>query len=182
MRATLLIALCAACAPVTVVPSATPSRPASTASAGIPATLAAFAPSSDATIVEGGCGTTQVWKGSIPIELERAAGDNAPHGLPVVYADPPVLAGFVFGYPLRAGRPTDRSNKILWVVSGGRTGPLTVDAHPADAPQPAVHLTFPDNSGPGNIYPSSIDVPTPGCWHVALAWSGHTAQLDLVYR
>jgi hypothetical protein len=147
-----------------------------------PATLAAFPPSTDAVTVDGGCGATRMWKGSIPPELERAAGDNAPHGLPVVYADPPVLAGFVFGYPLRSGSPQDPSNKVLWVVAGGRTGPLVIDAHPATASQPSVHLSFPDNSGPGNIYPSGVDVPTAGCWHLTLAWSGHTAQLDLAYR
>lgn len=181
MRAGLVLALCLACAPVIVVPSATPSATAAIASA-TPVTLAAFPPSVDAAAVDGGCGTTRMWKGSIPPELERAAGENAPHGLPVVYADPPVVAAFVFGYPLRAGQPTDPSNKILWVVAGGRTGPLVVDAHPAAASQPSVHLSLPDNSGPGNIYPSSVDVPTAGCWHLTLGWSGHTAQLDLVYR
>ena len=181
--AAVLAFLLAACAPSATVPSPTPRvTVTATATSPTPATLAAFPPSTDAATVDGGCGTTRAWRGSIPVELERAAGDNAPHGLPVVYADPPVVAGFIFGYPLRAGHPTVPSNKILWVVSGGRSGPLTVDAHPADAPQPAVHLSFPDDSGPGNIYPSGVDVPTAGCWHLTLAWSGHTAQLDLVYR
>jgi hypothetical protein len=33
--------------------------------------------------------------------------------------------------------------------------------------------------GPG---PSGIDMPKPGCWHFALAWSDHTDAMDLTYE
>ena len=33
--------------------------------------------------------------------------------------------------------------------------------------------------GPG---PSIIDLPAPGCWRLALRWSGRTDTLDLRYR
>lgn len=138
---------------------------------------------SDATTVDGGCATTRVWKGSVPPALESAAGQNAPHGLPIAVAQPAILAGFIFGHPLRAGHPENPSNKILWVVSVDRTGPLVIDAHPLAAATPAVHYSFPDNSGPGNIYPSSVDVPSAGCWHLTFAWGpSRTAEMDLEYR
>jgi hypothetical protein len=38
------------------------------------------------------------------------------------------------------------------------------------------------NSGPGEIYPSIIDVPEAGCWHFALAWNGHRSVVALAYR
>lgn len=178
-RLVVALALAAtACTPSTAPAATVPP----TASPTAPVSLAAFSPSSDAVTVEGGCGSTRVWKGSVPADLERAAGQNAPHGLPIAFADPPVLAGFVFGYPLRAGPAENPSNKVLWVVSGGRTGPLVVDAHPAGATAPTVHYSFPDNSGPGNIYPSGVDVPSAGCWHLTFTWSGHTASIDLLYR
>jgi len=41
---------------------------------------------------------------------------GAPADLPYVLAVPQTAAGFIFGYPLRAGHPVNPSNKILWVV------------------------------------------------------------------
>jgi hypothetical protein len=38
------------------------------------------------------------------------------------------------------------------------------------------------NSGPGEIYPSIVDVPQAGCWHFDLSWSGHKASVELLYR
>ena len=140
-----------------------------------------FAPPADATTVEGGCVSTRVWKGSIPAELEAAAGNNAPHGLPVAIAQPANLAGFIFGYPLTAGR-TEPANKILWVVATPRTGDLIVDGHPSSAATPAIHYTLTPNSFPGDIYPSIIDVPTAGCWHFTFGWNGRVAAIDLEYR
>ena len=36
-------------------------------------------------------------------------------------------------------------------------------------------------SEPGEIYPSEIVVPSPGCWHFTLSWNGHTDTVDLWY-
>ncbi len=58
--------------------------------------------------------------------------------------------------------------------------PLLLTARPL-AGGPAVNLTFPAGASPGEIYPSSVDVPTPGCWHMTLQWNGHTATIDLPY-
>jgi hypothetical protein len=92
-------------------------------------------------------------------------------------------AGFLFGYPLRAGHPENPSNKILWVVGMPRNGsPLEIQVHPLNAAEPSVTVTQPANSSPGEIYPSIVDVPKPGCWHFDLAWSGHQASVDLMYE
>lgn len=177
-----LILVASACAPTTAPREAPATTLPPTPSPADPAAALELAPPSDATTVDGGCGATRVWKGSVPPALESAAGHNAPHGLPVAIAQPPILAGFIFGYPLRAGHPENPSNKVLWVVSTGRTGPLVVDAHPLGSAAPTVEYSFPDNSGPGNIYPSGVDVPSAGCWHLTFAWDERTAAMDLEYR
>ncbi len=97
-------------------------------------------------------------------------------------ASPAVAAGFLFGYPLRAGHPDNPSNKVLWVVRVPRDGsPLTITGHPAGATTPSIESSWPDNASPGEIYPSGVDVPQPGCWHFNLAWAGHHATVDLEY-
>jgi hypothetical protein len=153
-------------------------------SSGTPAASSSPSPTQPATVVAGGCGSTSVYKGGVPAWLDDAGGNNNPDSLPYVVALPQQsAAGFLFGYPLRAGHPQDRSNKILWVVGMPRNGSmLEVRGHPLDAPTPTVTVTQPANSSPGEIYPSIVDVPQAGCWHFDLAWSGHQASVDLVYQ
>jgi len=133
--------------------------------------------------IPGGCGATQVYQGATPTWLEAAAGHNAPHGLPFVVADPPLAAGFLFGAPLRAGHPTNPTNKVLWVVRTPRAGlPLQIEGQPLGATTPTVHLTEPANSGPGEIYPSIVDVPSAGCWQFTLGWGSARATVQLLYE
>jgi hypothetical protein len=35
------------------------------------------------------------------------------------------------------------------------------------------------DSSPGEIYPSYVDLPAPGCWRLSLRWGAHAAQLDV---
>ncbi len=58
--------------------------------------------------------------------------------------------------------------------------PLHITAR-APAGGSSVEVTGWPVSGPGGIYPSIADLPTPGCWHMTLEWSGHTATIDLPY-
>ena len=60
-------------------------------------------------------------------------------------------------------------------------GPLTIDGHPLGAAIPAIHEIQPDNSGPGEIYPSYVDVPTAGCWQFDLHWATSHAQVELTF-
>ncbi len=124
-----------------------------------------------ATVVAGGCGSTSIVKGHVPAWLDEAGAHNNPDSAPYVLATPQQAAGFIFGYPLRAGHPDNPSNKILWVVGLPRNGssPTITQSQPAD-------------SSPGEIYPSIIDVPQPGCWHFDLAWAGHKASVELLYQ
>jgi hypothetical protein len=136
----------------------------------------------DARAVAGGCGATVAYRGAIPAWLIEAAGNNAPDGLPYVVAAPAMAAGFIFGNPLRAGHPADPANKILWVVRTPRDGAaLQITVRPVAAAAPVLHQEVPANSGPGEIYPSVVDVPTAGCWHLALRWRTGAADLDLRY-
>ena len=58
---------------------------------------------------------------------------------------------------------------------------LVIKAHPLGASSPALTETLPDNSSPGEIYPDIFDVPSAGCWQVALDWAGHHAVLEVNY-
>ena len=137
----------------------------------------------DAAIVPGGCGATHLYKGYEPAWVTDAGAHNNPNFLPYAVAIPQTAAGFIFGYPLRAGHPTDRANKVLWVVRFPRNGsPLNISGQLSGANAPAVHVTQLADSGPGEIYPSIVDVPQPGCWRFDLTWSTHLATVYLEYQ
>ena len=139
-------------------------------------------PTTAAQMVPGGCSGTQVYKGGEPDWLTTAGDNNNPKGLPYFITSPASAAGFLFAYPLRAGSVSNPNNKILWVVGVPRDGSdLHVTGHPQNAPTPTVDQSFPANSSPGEIYPSIIDVPNPGCWHFDLSWGKNKTSVDLVY-
>ncbi len=126
-----------------------------------------------------GCGDTPISPGQLP---GWTADAGLPPDLPYAVSREANVVAVLFGYPLRAGHREDgRSNKILWDMRDPRDGqPLLLTARPL-AGGSAVNLTFPAGASPGEIYPSSVDVPTPGCWHMTLQWNGHTATIDLPY-
>jgi hypothetical protein len=104
--------------------------------------------------------------------------------VPYVVATPAQAAGFLFGYPLRAGAAVENpNNKILWVVGQPRNGSdLAIAGHPVGAANPSITQAQPADSGPGEIYPTIVNVPVAGCWHFDLSWSGHKASVELLYR
>ncbi len=103
-------------------------------------------------------------------------------GIPYVLAGPTAAAGFLFGYPLKAGISGPGVPKILWVVSTPRNGAqLEIQAHPSGSSEPVVQESRPADSGPGEIYPDGVPVPTAGCWHFSLQWATGHAELDLLY-
>jgi len=147
-----------------VTPSPTPNR----------------SPTGVAVAVAGGCGTTQVYEGGEPDWLTAAGAGNNPNELPYFITDPPIAAGFMFGYPLHANASV--GNKILWVVGIARNeADLQISGHPLTAATPMVQLSFPPNAGPGEIYPSEVDVPQSGCWHFDLAWGKNQTAGELLY-
>jgi hypothetical protein len=60
--------------------------------------------------------------------------------------------------------------------------PLGISATPLHASAPVIRSSWPADSSPGEIYPSSVNVPTPGCWQLTLRWAGHTDLIDLLYE
>lgn len=132
-------------------------------------------------IMPGGCGSTDLLRGAVPTWLDEAGAHNVPP-VPYVIANGQTAAGFLFSLPLRAGHPTNPSNKILWVVRLPRSGSqLDLTAHPLSQLEPTVYETAPTGASPGQIYPSIVDVPQTGCWRFELAWAGHRDTVELQY-
>jgi hypothetical protein len=129
--------------------------------------------------VRGGCGTAQAYRGANPEWTETARVPSTPY----VLGHEGDVAAFLWARPLRAGHPKDPANKILWVVRLPRDGQnLIISGRRTGAPKPTVRHTRPPDSGPGEIYPSTIDVPTPGCWRFELQWGAHRDRVELMYR
>jgi hypothetical protein len=100
--------------------------------------------------------------------------------VPYALASGGTAAAFFFADPLRAGHPINPSNKVLWVVRFPRAGkPLTITARRAAGSSQVVRIRRPADSGPGEIYPSYIDLPEPGCWQLTLAWGAHRAGINV---
>ncbi len=102
--------------------------------------------------------------------------------MPYALASGDAAAAFFFAQ-LRAGHPRNPSNKLLWVVRFPRDGhPLEVTARLGRDPARLVRTSWPADSAPGEIYPSEVDLPEAGCWHMALAWGNHRAEVDVEVR
>ncbi len=93
------------------------------------------------------------------------------------------IVGVIFPEALIAGERSDgASNKILWIVKDRNDSHLAVEAVATESSKEAPLVTFPPNSGPGEMYPSSVDVPEPGCWELTLSWASETAVVELIYE
>ena len=129
-----------------------------------------------------GCGGTALQSEDAPPWVT-----GPPKGLR--YAEDPngVVAAFLFGDPLRAGSPTNPSNKILWALRPSLAGSeVTLTLLPV-SPQsrspsrgPIVQQLWPAAS-PSWAYPSIVDVPVAGCWRFSLHWAHGDAVLYLPY-
>lgn len=126
--------------------------------------------------VAGGCATGTLRVGSGPGWAEHS---NPPTSVPYAIAAHHTAVAFIFGYPLRAGNPTNPFNKILWIVRTPGSG-LTIRATPLGTRRPVVTVKLDDSAG-AEIYPSHIDVPTAGCWHLSLRWARGSDSVDLPY-
>ena len=105
---------------------------------------------------------------------------NPPAGTPRLLSPDGKVLAVVFGNPLYSPESPSRANKILWIVREPRGGkPLVITATLPGSR--AVHLSFPADSVPGQIYPSDNNVRKPGCWHFTLSWNGHHSSMNLRY-
>ena len=132
-----------------------------------------------------GCGVTKIAHGAVPAWTAPAFAESSSRIPPWPHAvsERGNVVAIVFGYPLRAGQPTNPANKVLWIMRLPRNGsPLTIKARPLHANAPLVTIVEPADSSPGEIYPSYVNVPSAGCWRLSLRWAGHTDSIDLPYR
>ncbi len=127
------------------------------------------------------CAAAAIHHGPPPAWTAGAWADSSPgFSVPYSVATGGLAAAFFFADPLRAGHPTDPTNKVLWVVRRPRDGmPLTISARRAGGRSPTVRITRPADSGPGEIYPSYVDLPQAGCWRLTLAWGSHRAAINV---
>jgi hypothetical protein len=108
---------------------------------------------------------------------------NPPSGVPHLMSAEGNVIAFVFPRPLRSGYENDQANKVLFVVREPRRNrPLAVSGSLVGGDATATEPLMAPNSSPGEIYPSDVDVPSPGCWHFVLRWNGHRATINLAYR
>jgi hypothetical protein len=127
------------------------------------------------------CVPAAIHHGPPPPWTAAAWADSSPDfRVPYALASDDAAAAFYFAPRLRAGHPENPSNKVLWVVRFPRNGhPLEITARLGRDPSRVVHAEWSAGSSPGEIYPSAVDLPAPGCWHLGLAWGPHRASVDV---
>jgi hypothetical protein len=138
----------------TVVPTAAPAS-GSSGPSGTPA---------DAAVpVAGGCAGTQVFRGGAPdagpaTNPWAAAAPSSSGIVAYFFHEPP---GLVIAHEAGVG------SKVLWVARGAAAPELDISARPAESPSASpIGIVAPEASSPSGTYPSTIDVPTPGCWEL----------------
>jgi hypothetical protein len=159
----LLIALAAACS---AAPPPTPAAATPPAASGPTAAVAGGAPAP-------GCPPDVA---PAPLPGWARGGFSPPdQAVPYVVGERGAILGVLFGQPFSAPPAPDHGNKILWVTRDPHpAGPLTITAELDGA---LTTREVPD--GPG---PSLVDLPTPGCWRLTLAWPDHTDRVTVAYR
>ena len=83
---------------------------------------------------------TRFFRGRLPTWTAPAFSDSRPGPTPwpAAIGERGIVAAVVFGFPLRAGNPTGRMDKVLWIMKLPRMGsPLRIEARPADALNPS---------------------------------------------
>jgi hypothetical protein len=156
----------------------TTDRPSLTATAIPTAPVAsATAPPPAASPIAGGCGNTQVFAGPGP---DAALGLSPNPWAATSPSASGITAYFWRQAPYIAAGPVNPdggSNKILWMDDRDPQAlDLVIAARPLGASSPVVRFRIP----PGSGYPSTIDLPTPGCWHLDLAIGLRMAMMDLI--
>jgi hypothetical protein len=122
-----------------------------------------------------------IHRGAPPAWTAAAWSDSSPgFTTPYALASDDAAGAFFFVKGLRAGHPSNPANKVLWIVRFPRDGnPLTITARLSTDRSEVVQLSEPAGSSPGEIYPSYVDLPKPGCWQLSLAWGPHRARINV---
>jgi hypothetical protein len=167
----LLVAACSSLPP--------PSPTSSPTSAASPSTLRSPQAAASPSPVGGGCGSTQVFAGPGP-DAAIGLADN-PWAL-AAPADAGIVAYFWHPPPdvVFASSPSDDGTKVLWVSHEEQSGNLVIKAHPLGATSPVVTFDVPPASSPAGNYPSGIELPRAGCWHLDLTIGSAQGAIDLL--
>jgi hypothetical protein len=167
------LAVAACSAPPSTTPAvpgpATPAAPTASGTPAVPGRATPAAPTA------AGCAADVA---PAPLPGWARSGFSPPdQAVPFVVGERGTILGVLFGQPFSAPPAPDRGNKILWVTRDPHpAGPLTITAA-LDGTTAVATRQVPD--GPG---PSLVDLPAPGCWHLTLAWPGHTDRVTVAYR
>ncbi len=98
--------------------------------------------------------------------------------MPFVRSQSGNVVAILFADPLFAPPLRDRNNKVLWawqqLSAAGSDVRMTARLN---GKGPAVTAGLPSPVGP-----SIVDLPSPGCWRVALTWPGGSDSIDLEVR
>lgn len=98
-----------------------------------------------------------------------------------VVSDQNRAVGVLFTPPLRSPKSEDNTNKILWVVDSSRNDqPLRISGRQVGTSK-SFRVTQAANAEPGNVYPTVVDAPDAGCWHLTLSWGASTDTIDLPF-
>lgn len=143
-------------------------------------------------IVLGGCGSGHIERKAASACHSKVRYDALPTWARAGFTNPtaPVrhvlgasrdIVAILFGYPLLSPPSTGHRNKILWVSRLDTTpgsdlhivAQRMAAARPSGSPVKGTVM-----GGPG---PSIINLPSPGCWRLALRWSGHVDHVDVQY-
>ena len=174
LLASLVVGACAS----PTVPTLPATGPSPSAAASTPTTTPTPAPSP----VAGGCGQTQVYAGPGP-DARLGLSDN-----PWAWATP-ASSGVVayFWYPPPGilsvsdpNVPNSGDAKVLWVFRDpgpGPAGPLTINAHPLGQSSPVVAVQL--SNGDKGV-PSSVELPTPGCWRLEISTGPIHSTMDVM--
>ena len=126
------------------------------------------------------CGSA-VRNGSLPV-WARGGFHPPTQRIPHVLGRSGAIVAILWADPLEAPPPVNHNNKILWVPRRSFTA-LTNLRISAQRMRGKRLVGRPvQRSVRGGQGPSIINLPTVGCWRLALRWAGRKDSLDLQYR
>jgi hypothetical protein len=99
-------------------------------------------------------------------------------GVPHVFSERGDLIAVLFNYPPTSSTKPGEGTKILWKsrLPQEPAQPLRIEAT-LDGSTTTVTREISGGAGP-----SLVQLPTAGCWRLALSWSGHQDRMTLQFR